>query len=566
MLRTVASRNDDQANNWSKGKKIFQANEWRKILKETTDTSRGATKAALEALAKVATNGGKLTLDDVAFGECIQWSLTVVRQAVVSDMLNELKTQHNNGATFGSEGSGDATSDIDLNLNGAGNEALVVLFNKAYLLKNGVESGALIDVNVYAEDYLTASLKADAHKSALVDPTDGGTRKLCAEGSACPFLGKLADNFDKKAALLNWSPQATAPFVSEENYANMETMALFKIAQYMSKTEFAEFSKRVIARFKHIGNTSAKVKESVAALEKRFAVAVAALHQHDVNMKAAIERIIPGKCKLSEEQAKVTDPKTYVETVEHVCYASWIQAANELYGKKITANSKFTGERASTEFLGHIAAAVSYSNEPMVSQGAVIHVVGILQMNRPWALPPSYTVQTFLENFGDFIKEAIHNAKNHKTDIFALINASKYGSRLGESWQRIKKLPNFDSVKFSCEAGGKESVPAEAFSKISEKFVYNVSDKVPSPGPCLENMFTKTYEPLFMMKKKKIPLDITAATTVASKIFGADFEKAMADLTKDVAEAAAEAFSTMAETKPLAMPTEESVFTSWPRL
>lgn len=269
----------------------------------------------------------------------------------------------------------------------------MVEFNKDFSKEYREDSGALVDVNVYAEDYLTSYLRA-----AKKDTT---ALKLTINGGLFP---------ETPATL-----------------ANNDVLALFKIAQYSTAGGFDAFA----GLFKSAASTAA-IKLKVTNPERfhglvaaRLDMAKALLAKHDEVMAARIKALhdgnhVPsGRC--AEYQAQdARSAKDYVNFIEHHCYETWLHAANLIYGEKISANAKWDKDEAAKtkgtfdpqappvkeKRLQGIGAAVSYSNEPMLSEGAVIHVVGIMQMCRPWSFDgaENLLVQSFLENFGDFIK------------------------------------------------------------------------------------------------------------------------------------------------------------------
>jgi hypothetical protein len=303
---------------------------------------------------------------------------------------------------YSTAGSCGPTSDEDVNLKGYPTQPVVDLFNRGFALHWGVEPRDVWDLVVYALDYISLTQKREKNK--------------------------LLVTYSKKDLIV------------------MDLFAMLKIRVHSDGEPDAEDYDGV-AELKCTGNTKDVLQQKAAHVETLYTSWKA------LKDKCAGKYVVKGRLALPEVQASVkkiggTDAeetkkritvvgKTLTTTQDGVTKANFVDnfASDMVYEHCLKVQLDYIrvlekhdklGDGAGdcgdhdgtyscdkTDTFGQLLAwCASFSNEPYYSRGAVLHVVGTMQIKRKWqgsfAEQPGLLLQTFTEHYGDVLKEIKH--------------------------------------------------------------------------------------------------------------------------------------------------------------
>eukprot|EP00161_Ancyromonas_sigmoides_P012564 TRINITY_DN3191_c1_g1_i1.p1 TRINITY_DN3191_c1_g1~~TRINITY_DN3191_c1_g1_i1.p1 ORF type:complete len:692 (-),score=242.47 TRINITY_DN3191_c1_g1_i1:47-2122(-) len=490
MLVVVAAKGDKTVNAWEKGKMLFHMGNWGKAIVESSD-ARAKTLLNDLCFEMAGSTGAKPASPPQAcylgdnksiLSKCIQSAIAKVRAQFIDGMVKEEIARIDPNGTdkleAGSAGSDDIGSDIDMNLTGTNSFRLTQMFNREFREKFHLEeSGALVDVNLYAQDYLSKPAKKS----------------------------KSAKTIDDSSLIQH----------DDQSDANNDVFALFKIRQYTSDADWKKFTTALLAAARRSIDKESGSRKATAApeflkkIQARIDTAVQIINNHAKKMRAEILRLATtGEPKLVAEgnanaiRTALTDAKlsdtAAVRAAEHHNFNLWLRAANDLYENKLKANAADPGKSISDK-LAKIAGAISYSNEPMLAQGSVIAVVGLTQICRDWKLPVRMAVQTFVENLGDVFKSAKPIPFNRALTLTpkSIMKGAKYLARLGDGYRLIKAVPgSLGKAGFTpaCQSAAPSKTPFHLCKTVAPAVVDN---------SCIAQLLSDNFEILFKMKKRK---------------------------------------------------------------
>ena len=357
---------------------------------------------------------------------------------------------------YSTAGSCGPTSDEDVNLKGYPTQPVVDLFNRGFALHWGVEPRDVWDLVVYALDYI--SLKQKAKKDGLYmtyskkdlivmdlfamlkirvhsdEEYDAGNYDGVP---ALTCTGKTKDVLQQKAAHV------------ETLYTKWTTLKQTCAAKYVVKGRLA--LKEVQDSLPAIGSDgvvdAGGGKKTKGTFKDNFASDL--VYEHCLKVQLDYIRVLDGGVnKLGE-------------------------------GDCATNDGTYSCDPAGT-FGQLLAWCASFSNEPYYSRGAVLHVVGTIQIGRKWqksfAEQPELLLQTFTEHYGDVLKEIKHvdlvglPAKIVEADLTGGVapdltatyehvsKSAKYLHRMADAavrlWAALSNVPGGSKADKVCGADG----------------------------------------------------------------------------------------------------------------
>jgi len=311
-------------------------------------------------------------------------------------------------------GSTTLTSDIDVSLEGHNTEEFVERFNRYFSADAAyrLESGTVYDVNVYAEDFLFATV---GHT------LPGGQRILIARDEY-PIGGHDV----------------------EQDAANQNDWSRVHMRLYMTGEEWQNYVAAVSR------NSSEDEERRLNTADRQFRSFMQDMEQQ-MYRQAEIQfqnssLASPGAFSRSPSSLL---QQTANELTGHELWAEnlLIAASNRVYERKLKPVAEIRDKlhRMSTnvgaettsaavsamtvELRDRLSEATLFSNEAYVTDGAVNHAVMGLQMGKAIHQTRSESIHAFNENVGDVLKEI----GRHRNYGEAVLKASKYIWRAGDA-------------------------------------------------------------------------------------------------------------------------------------
>ena len=374
----------------------------------------------------------------------MMWLCFDYRKWYVDSLISKLRSKYK-GLIAKSVGSQDPTSDYDITIStpGSGNDVKAIEdFNREIKKKFGVQPGTLFDTNLYAKDYLKVTENIDeASKKNQVSDTD---------------LDEPDGGFGKMGGL------------------SQDVASLVKQRRYMNQMEWNKYVEEVVASIQDESQkktTRHQYEEAdaiyqIAAYELRDEVMNNPSEENqkiiaDVNKKTKLsneeEKLIAQQPK--EIQSMVRDEFLGLKQLQGVTHENSdlvLEKSNKLYlqrmakireiqelirvlspDKEAEQQNKEEIETLKAQVKQLLGEACFFAAEAYHSEGAVKHIVAGVQGSKAnpqekqrimSSLKPEHYLQSFNEQFGDFLKDLNHYAGEPNGKIF--YRSSKYLYRL----------------------------------------------------------------------------------------------------------------------------------------
>lgn len=365
-------------------------------------------------------------------------------EGLLEIVLGELKTKRQYRGledkdilAWGSAGSQSLTSDIDVNLKGAGSIEAVGLFNQYFktMLGWSLDPGTVYDVNVYAQDFMT--------------PGQGGK----------PFVKDAAKNTltpVQESDELNSPEQVNAlEFTGFDAFAlNQDVWSMLKMRLYMNELEWIEYC--VDLRHNLEGDQSEDGIARGLQLEEQIQDTETQYRNYQEALKNKIEQIDHSTDEIYQDMKKTLEAGSQYLHDDHKAEASKkMIASNLIYQEKLQQVSELRSRLQNMQAFQHIATsevtpamvkdiaiqlknalseAILYSNEAYFTQGAVHFAVIGQQIGggkSDLIMSDDEHLHSFREQVGDTLK-VLNEYKDASIDK-AILKAGKYIDRLAKS-------------------------------------------------------------------------------------------------------------------------------------
>lgn len=335
---------------------------------------------------------------------------------------------------WGSAGSQSLTSDIDVNLKGAGSIPAVGLFNKLFKTKLGwaLDAGTVYDVNVYAQDFMT--------------PSAGGGKpfdKNAAENTITPV---------QEVEELNASDQTDS--LGFEAFAlNQDVWSLVKMRIYMSDSEWNTYKQEMLQNARGDGSDDGIARE--IQTQAQLDDAEDYYQDYKENLEAKIHNIDQSSETIYQNMREaLAQGNRYLSDHQQEASKKMI-AANLIYEEKLKEVSKLRQELQNIRVLQEtpfsevqisyikelgiklknaLSEAIVYSNEAYFTQGAVHFAVIGQQIGggkSKLMISDDEHLHAFREQVGDTLKVLGEYAKSPIDK--AVLKAGKYIDRMAKS-------------------------------------------------------------------------------------------------------------------------------------
>ena len=392
------------------------------------------------------------------------------RKWYVDEIIGILRATKYPGLIAKSVGSNDLSSDYDITVStpGDGDDVEAVSdFNQMVKNEFKVQPGTLFDTNLYAKDFLRVegNIKQDPNLKQDVDldqPDDE--------------MGKLS-NLDQDVA------------------------ALVKQRRFMNPVEWDKYTKAVVSSIKNSDERKAVLKQ----YEEADAIYQISAHELLANTKESLgkEKIDLSKVQVGKEEQEELNKlpiaaRKMVEKqligaeelhlITHENPDLILEQSNKLYVQRMRQVRQLQEQikivygipeevrvlKAEVKKL--LGEACFFAAEAYHSEGAVKHVVAGLQGgdNKQAALDklaPEHILQSYNEQLGDFLKDAVHYSTEPAGKMF--YRSSKYLFRLFDAVNEIKKRKEFKGIVLAV------GDPADLAGKIDKELVAIRKGKAP---------------------------------------------------------------------------------------
>ncbi len=370
-------------------------------------------------------------------------TLLKLRQEETEQLLTDVRTQLMTQPQFkdgpeksvldwGSAGSQSLTSDIDVNLKGAGSIQAVPLFNSLFKTKLGwtLDPGTVYDVNVYAQDFMTPS----AEGKPFVKDNERNT------------IAPIQEINELNGPEASHSPTATA---FDAFALNQDVWSLVKMRMYMSGSEWNRYCQDMIDHARGDGSP-----DSIARglqIEAQIDDANGYYADYKKNLEGKIHEIEQsGDILYQNMRNTLAAGSTYLS--EHQQEASKkMMASNLIYKDKLDVVSqlrqKLNALKATIPAVDHtelknvgiqlknaLSEAIMYSNEAYFTQGAVHFSVIGQQIGKGQSrliMSDDEHLHSFREQIGDTLK--VLNEYQDAPIEKAILKAGKYIDRMAKS-------------------------------------------------------------------------------------------------------------------------------------
>jgi hypothetical protein len=473
---------------------------------------------------------GELTVQKkkYKFSDDNMWKLVQYRGKVVNELIDSLRKKYPTLIAKAS-GSEDIESDIDITFAtpGSGDDVEAAMeFNAAIKARFGKPPGRVFDVNIYPRDYgaIRESFKPDYNvepiKDVNIDEPENESMKLSKIDQDVATLLKQrrfldASQFNKMLkAILESAPDEATKKRIEKQYEEGEDIYLLTALEKVEKLKAAV----------KLGEPSKKEDERVTELRKKLAQLE---KLKGGNNAAAAQKLIPEVLELFEEAypsetMDVTDAlylekmralrgdQADIRTLKH---EDDIQAhhpgktCQEAHPKDHDHDQWRIAQLNALEVKvkKDMFTNIVFANEAIMSQGAIRHVVHVLQekdieikKTKVKDLTAADLMQSVNENVSDLFKESKHyeavaeesveQASGKKGKATAerrangegYVHASKYLARLLDAATALNlKYPDEPSVTAKYKQVGNQDL--EALKKKVEDVLLNVRKSVNIP-------------------------------------------------------------------------------------
>ncbi|MBP0012946.1 MAG: DUF4157 domain-containing protein [Roseofilum sp. SBFL] len=310
--------------------------------------------------------------------------------------------------SWAAAGSTTLTSDIDVNLKGAGSIAAVGLFNKLFKTQEkwAYDAGTVYDVNVYAQDFMTPG---------QTKTLSGGHKKL---GS--PFEKQEQDNQVTLTPVEEVSPLTDEDSIAFETFsANQDVWSMAKMRMYMTDNEWnaykadmlgTEMNEQMMANDPDSYQKKEQLKQQLLDAEYYYEDYLESI-EHEVNIINTNANHVYDRLHETLDQGGNTVSEHHKEETKKMI------AANLIYERKLNRVQTLRNQlqtlkqqRPRTQEVikdmkecginlkNALSEAIMFSNEAYFSQGAVQDVVLGYQIGQGMAKKTGKTVDLQLAN------------------------------------------------------------------------------------------------------------------------------------------------------------------------
>jgi len=359
------------------------------------------------------------------------------------DVRNELKKQEpfknlpdEQVLDWGSAGSKSLTSDIDVNLKGAGSIQAVGLFNRLFKEKLGwaLDPGTVYDVNVYAQDFMTPS--ASSGKAFDQDKKQNTITPV-------QEVPQLNVNVDDQSESLAFDAFAL----------NQDVWSMLKMRIYMSDSEWQGYCQEMLVNARGDGSENAQARQ--LQIQAQIDDVEISYAEYKGNLEHKIDEIDTSTDPTYQKMRQELEVgKTYLSEHQQEASKKMI-AANLIYEQKLVEVSRLRQElkdlqaevkKPNTEVTpakikevginlkNALSEAILYSNEAYFSQGAVHFAVIGQQIGGGQSkliMSEDEHLHSFREQVGDSLK--VLNEYEKAPIDKAILKAGKYIDRMAKS-------------------------------------------------------------------------------------------------------------------------------------
>jgi hypothetical protein len=337
--------------------------------------------------------------------------------------------------TWGSAGSGSLTSDIDVNLKGAGSIQAVQLFNRLFKSKLGwaFDPGTVYDVNVYAQDFMIPNQA----KKPFVKDEQNNTIAPVQEVNALNTAASATNS-------------ASSEFTGFDAFAiNQDVWSMVKMRMYMTDSEWSKYCIESVGILDENATSdeaarSLQIQDQLDDADSYYRKYQANLankiheieHSSDEIYKKMNETLKSGSQYLSEHQQHASKKMM----ASNLIYEQKLEEVTKIRKQISDLDPKKTKEsevkKLGIQLKNALSEAIMYSNEAYFTQGAVhFSVIGqqIGGGKSTLIMSDDEHLHSFREQVGDTLK-----VLGEYTDVKkALLKAGKYIDRMAKSADRL---------------------------------------------------------------------------------------------------------------------------------
>ncbi|WP_204105697.1 MULTISPECIES: DUF4157 domain-containing protein [Spirulina sp. CCY15215] len=359
-------------------------------------------------------------------------------------------------------GSQSLTSDIDVNLKGAGSIPAVGLFNKYFKTKLGwsLDPGTVYDVNVYAQDFMTPK----AGKGA---PFEKG------ENEQQPTITPI-----QEVEELNTGDQSSS--LSFDAFAiNQDVWSMVKMRIYMTESEWNAYKNEMLVNAKEDSSPDGLARE--LQVQAQIEDAEGYYQEYKSNLETKIHEIEnSGDQIYTNMRSVLTQGQNYLSEHQQEASKKMI-AANLIYEEKLKEVTQLRQELQSLkqnspqavakikeigiQLKNVLSEAILYSNEAYFTQGAVHFAVIGQQIGKGESkliMSEDEHLHSFREQVGDTLK--VLGEYQDSTIDKAIMKAGKYIDRMAKS-----AIPLFEGIDPSNDYNKLAQVGAAAAKLKADK-------------------------------------------------------------------------------------------------
>ncbi len=374
----------------------------------------------------------------------MMWLCFDYRKWYVDSLISKLRSKYK-GLIAKSVGSQDPTSDYDITIStpGSGNDVKAIEdFNREIKKKFGVQPGTLFDTNLYAKDYLKVTENIDeASKKNQVSDTD-----LDEPDGGFGQMGGLSQDVASLVKQRRYMNQIEWNQYVEEVVASIKDQRQKEITR--NQYEEADAIYRIAAyelRDEVMNNPSEENKKIIAGVNKKTQLSNEEenlISQQPKNIQKMLRDEFLGIKQLqgvTHENSDLVLEKSNKLYLQRMAKIREIQELIRVLSpdKEAEQQNKEEIETLKAQVKQLLGEACFFAAEAYHSEGAVKHIVAGVQGARAnpqdkqrimSSLKPEHYLQSFNEQFGDFLKDLNHYAGEPNGKIF--YRSSKYLYRL----------------------------------------------------------------------------------------------------------------------------------------
>ncbi len=359
------------------------------------------------------------------------------RHQDVADVVdNEDEDLNNNFKLKEAAGSESVTSDIDLSAGGENTEIGLAMLNREFKKENGVEPGAMYDINVYASDWMFNIKVSDPSRD------DGGTLKqsISSDSEAKASTESELDNQNQKR---------------KDN--SQEIWSMVKIRRNMTEDDWSTYKAQMLESISGSGAEGQKsdMRRKFGKVDKEYQEFRETVEREKKKLEDALTD--------EEKQAEQNSPFAENGKDHFADEAREMEASNRQYEKimekvkvlrlkvqqlKDRSNTRNQVEELLIQISYNVSKGLTYANEVYATEGAVRHtVVGIqiggkklksLQEQQSQdssitgvSVDTEISKELYLQSVNENVGDTLHSLNHNKKDPqYAVFRAGKYIDRL----------------------------------------------------------------------------------------------------------------------------------------